>query len=166
MTPDTFPTLAQWTGWANRRIFAACAQLSPAEYFQARACAFGSIHRTLNHLLATDRVWCARLAGTSHDIPSLDYEVCPDFNSLQEARFEQDARIVELVTAIAAKSSASDILAFNSLDGTPRRMPLYNALSQIFLHHSHHRGQVHALLSQTSVTPPALDLTYFPGAAA
>ncbi|UWU72720.1 DinB family protein [Bradyrhizobium sp. NC92] len=33
------------------------------------------------------------------------------------------------------------------------------------MHHAHHRGQVHALLSQTAVTPPALDLTYFPGAA-
>lgn len=162
---DNFHTLALWTGWANRRIFAACSELDTAAYFQSRACAFGSIHRTLNHLLATDRIWLARLTGQPHDIPSLDYEVCPDLPSLKEARFAEDERIVEVVDAILRKGGATGDLSFNSMDGTPRRMPIHIVLSQLFLHHAHHRGQVHALLSQTTVAPPALDLTYFPGAA-
>jgi hypothetical protein len=48
------------------------------------------------------------------------------------------------------------------MDGKPQRLPRCLVLSHLFLHHAHHRGQVHALLSQTSVPPPALDLTYFP----
>ena len=32
------------------------------------------------------------------------------------------------------------------------------AVAHLFNHQTHHRGQVHVMLSQTSVTPPALDL--------
>ncbi|MGX1170668.1 putative damage-inducible protein DinB [Bradyrhizobium sp. USDA 372] len=162
---DSFRTLARWTGWANQRIYSACSELDPTEYFRPRACAFGSIHRTLNHLLATDRIWLARLTGEPHNIPSLDYEVCVDFSSLRDARFVEDVRIVETTDLILDKDGCAGNLSFNSMDGTPRQMPIHLVLSQLFLHHAHHRGQVHALLSQTAVTPPALDLTYFPGAA-
>jgi len=159
---ESFRTLARWTGWANQRIYSACSELDPAEYLRPRACAFGSIHRTLNHLLATDKIWLARLTGQPHDIPSLDHEVCVDFSSLRDARFAEDARIVETVDAIVDNGGCAGDLSFNSMDGTPRRMPVHLVLSQLFLHHAHHRGQVHALLSQTAVAPPALDLTYFP----
>ena len=34
-------------------------------------------------------------------------------------------------------------------------------LAHFFNHQTHHRGQAHALLSQTEVAPPSLDLIYF-----
>ena len=89
----SFPTLARWSVWANQRLYEACRILSDEEYFAPRACAFGSIHRTLNHLLATDRIWLGRLTGEAHSIPSLDYEICTDFASLSDARAREDRRI-------------------------------------------------------------------------
>jgi uncharacterized damage-inducible protein DinB len=38
-------------------------------------------------------------------------------------------------------------------------MPI--VLAHIFNHQTHHRGQAHAMLSGTSVSPPPLDLMYF-----
>jgi len=102
------------------------------------------------------------LTGQPHDIPSLDYEICVDFPRLRDARFAEDTRIVETIDAIVDNGACAGDLSFNSMDGTPRQMPVHLMLSQLFLH-AHHRGQVHALLSQTAVAPPALDLTYFPG---
>jgi len=32
------------------------------------------------------------------------------------------------------------------------------ACSHLFNHQTHHRGQVHVMMSQTSVAPPSLDL--------
>jgi uncharacterized damage-inducible protein DinB len=32
------------------------------------------------------------------------------------------------------------------------------ACSHLFNHQTHHRGQVHTMLSQTTVAPPSLDL--------
>lgn len=158
---NNFNLLARWTVWANGLIYEACAGLSSDDYFLRRPCAFGSIHNTLNHLLATDRIWLGRLSGEGHDIPSLDYVVCQDFESLRTERLTEDERLIRVVGTLAHGDLAKDI-NYTSMDGTPQRKPLQVILSHIFIHHAHHRGQVHALLSQTPVVPPALDVTYFP----
>ena len=67
-----------------------------------------------------------------------------------------------MIDEAVAGTGLSDDLHYSSMDGKPQRLPRFLVLSHLFLHHAHHRGQVHALLSQTSVPPPALDLTYFP----
>lgn len=154
-------TLVRWSVWANERLYDACAQLTPEDYFQPRPCAFGSIHGTLNHLLATDRIWLGRLTGEGHDVPSLDAVLCPDFDSLHQARRAEDRRLIRVIDAVAASDTDQDF-HYVSMDGLPRRMKLHLLLSHLFLHHAHHRGQVHALLSQTPVAPPSLDLSYFP----
>ncbi|MCA8430409.1 DinB family protein [Burkholderia seminalis] len=158
---NQFEMLARWTAWANERMYQACAGLSSDEYFLARACAFGSIHHTLNHLLATDRIWLGRLSGEGHAIPALDFVVCDDFDSLRTERRAEDERLARIVGAVARNDLNADV-NYTSMDGTPQRKPLGLVLSHLFLHHAHHRGQVHALLSQTPVAPPALDITYFP----
>ena len=55
--------MARYNAWANRRLYAACAQLAADEYRKPRPAFFGSIHATLNHLLVVDRIWLARIAG-------------------------------------------------------------------------------------------------------
>ena len=57
---EQFTTLARYNRWANRRVYEACAALSDADYRRPRPAFFGSIHGTLNHLLAGDRVWLGR----------------------------------------------------------------------------------------------------------
>ena len=51
-----FKTMAQYNTWMNRSIYATCAALSDEERKRDLHAFFGSIHRTLNHLLLTDRV--------------------------------------------------------------------------------------------------------------
>ena len=158
---NNFETLGRWTVWANDRTYDACAKLSPDDYFLARASAFGSIHKTLNHLLATDRIWLGRLTGEEHNVPSLDHIVGHDFESLRAERLAEDKRFIRIVSE-AAHQNLQDDLDYLSMAGVPQRMSRQLVLSHLFLHHAHHRGQIHALLSQTPVAPPALDLTYFP----
>jgi uncharacterized damage-inducible protein DinB len=157
----SFDTLARWTVWANDRIYGSCGQLSAHDYFLTRASAFGSIHNTLNHLLATDRIWLGRLSDEEHNIPSLDHIVCQDFANLRAARLAEDQRFIRIVNIVARGDLDAD-LRYASMDGKPQRLPMKVVLSHLFIHHAHHRGQVHALLSQTPVAPPALDITYFP----
>ena len=39
------------------------AKLSDADYRSERGAFFGSVHRTLNHLLVSDRIWMRRFTG-------------------------------------------------------------------------------------------------------
>jgi len=152
-----FRQLAQYNAWANWRVYEACAQLSDSERKAARPCFFGSIHRTLNHILVGDRVWLSRLTAGKRDIVSLDKELYSDFAELRAARIREDERLIGVLDRYDEAEMAG-FLSYKSMDGAAQRVPMVQVLGHIFNHQTHHRGQVHALLSGTPVAPPSLDL--------
>jgi uncharacterized damage-inducible protein DinB len=151
---------ARYNTWANRRLYDACGSLGRADYDAARPSFFGSINRTLNHLLAGDRVWMSRFEDTALDVTALDQVLHEEFAALRRAREAEDARIL----AYARRLDAADLegeLVYRNMAGEPRRTPLRWALAHFFNHQTHHRGQAHCLLSGTPVAPPPIDLLYF-----
>lgn len=155
-----YRTLAHYNGWANGRLYAACAALPEAEYFKPRPAFFGSIHGTLNHLLVVDRLWLARLEGGRSGIKALDQQLYGDFAGLQVARVAEDAQIIAWVEAVEEPDFARAV-RYRTMAGAPCRDAVGSILMHLFNHHTHHRGQAHDLLSQTAVAPPPLDLIYF-----
>ncbi len=153
--------LSRWNGWANRRLYAACAELSEEEYLRPRPCAFGSIHGTLNHILVADRIWLGRFVGIDAGIPALDTILHADFAGLRAARAAEDDRLIQVIADLLDNRDIDADFDYRSMDGSPQRMPLGLMMTHLFTHQAHHRGQVHALLSQTAVKPPSLDLTYY-----
>ena len=152
-----FRQLAQYNTWANWRVYEACARLSDAERKAARPCFFGSIHATLNHILVGDHLWLSRLTAGERDIASLDQELYSDFTELRAARTREDERLIGILGRYDEAEMAG-FLNYHSMDGAAQRVPLVQALGHIFNHQTHHRGQVHALLTGTPVAPPSLDL--------
>ena len=57
--------LALYNRWANERLYATAAQLTPEALAVDRGAFFGSLLGTLNHLLVTDRLWMAVGGGKS-----------------------------------------------------------------------------------------------------
>lgn len=157
--PD-FRRLAEYNHWANRRLFGAIAGLSHADWEAPRSGFFGSLQKTLNHILVADRIWQARFAGTDHDLRSLDQILHADFAALRQAREAEDRRILDYVVGVSETWLAAE-LAYTDMAGAAKRLPLGWALAHFFNHQTHHRGQAHAMLSDTQVPPPALDLLYF-----
>jgi uncharacterized damage-inducible protein DinB len=54
-----------------------------------------------------------------------------------------------------------EVLHYRNMAGEPKSTPLSVTLTHFFNHQTHHRGQAHAMISSTRVTPPSLDLIYF-----
>jgi uncharacterized damage-inducible protein DinB len=162
---EHFRLMAGFNRWANGRIYDAVATLGDADYFKERACAFfGSIHGTLNHLLVVDRLWFGRLAGAVPPISRLDEILYDDFASLRAAREAEDARIVAQLDGMAEADLARDC-HFSLLSQPGERvMKTQVILPTVFNHQTHHRGQVHAMLKEAGVEPPALDLVNYPEA--
>lgn len=159
MADAYFDLLARYNAWANERLYAACAGLDDAAYRAQRPSFFGSIHATLNHLLVGDRLWMSRLAGGALSLP-LNKILYDDFAALRAARAAQDKLLIELVANIRA-SDLDAPLAYSNTKGQPFETPRRLVLGHVFNHQTHHRGQVHDMLSQTKVAPPELDLIYF-----
>jgi uncharacterized damage-inducible protein DinB len=162
MTSDYFPTLARYNRWANRRLYGACAELPDGEYRKLRPAFFKSIHGTLNHLLVGDRIWLARIEGTASGIDSLDQILHDDFAALEGARAATDGRLIELVDGMTEARMAGDVTYRQIVHpGGDRRTPMRFVLGHLFNHQTHHRGQVHDLLTQTAMPPPSLDMIGF-----
>ena len=160
MTPEYFQTFAHYNRWANARLYDACAALPDGAYRQDRKAFFGSIHATLNHLLVGDRVWLGRFTGTDSGIKALNEILFDDFAALRRAREKEDARIQAYVDGCDGAKLAAP-LQFKSMDGTQSTMKLAPVLGHFFNHQTHHRGQVHAMLTQAAAAAPSLDLIAF-----
>ena len=155
-----FRRFAQYNQWANGRLYAACADLSDADRKASRPAFFGSIHRTLNHILLCDRMWLSRLGVGELITDPLDTELYTDFGELRRERQEQDAVILDYVAAQDGESLAG-VKSYANASGQPQQTPHAVILQHFFNHQTHHRGQVHDMLCQTAVAPPPLDMIYF-----
>lgn len=155
-----FRRLARYNGWANRRLYSACAELSPAEWAAARAGFFPSLQKTLNHILVGDRVWLSRFEKVELVHRRLDELPYPAFSDLKPAREAEDERIVTYTNALDSAVLDCD-LSYRNMAGEAQVTPLRWALAHFFNHQTHHRGQAHAMLSSTRVAPPSLDLILF-----
>jgi uncharacterized damage-inducible protein DinB len=160
MGESYFLTLARYNAWANRRLYDACAALPEAEYMKPRAAFFGSIHGTLNHLLVGDRIWIARLERKANPKITLDQVLYGDLVALRIARQAEDDHLINVVGGIAERS-LDQPLAYANTAGKRYQTPLRMVLGHLFNHQTHHRGQVHGLLSQTAIAPPSFDLIVY-----
>jgi uncharacterized damage-inducible protein DinB len=164
VTPAHFQTLARYNAWANRRLYVVAETLEAAEYFKPRPAFFGSIHNTLNHILVADRIWLARIEGKEHGITALNQVIYADLAALDAARAAEDERLAALVDGLDEAALATE-RSYKTSAGARHATRLDWILTHLFNHQTHHRGQVHDMLSQTPVAPPALDLIFFLSAA-
>ncbi len=157
---ENFKVLAAYNAWANDRLYEACGQLHETDYLAPRPSIFGSLHMTLNHILVGDRIWMSRFTGTDSGITALDQELYAEFAGLNVARRAEDAHIINYVDGLDENVLAG-WLEYTNMAGDYQNDELRLLLAHFFNHQTHHRGQAHALLSQTEVAPPSLDLIYF-----
>ncbi|RYE49633.1 MAG: DUF664 domain-containing protein [Hyphomicrobiales bacterium] len=151
-----FRKLAQANRLANARLHRACAALHPAEVHAPMPAFFGSIQKTLNHILMVDRFYLNALLGRPLDRSDLDEATfCPDLSTLTGWQEQSDLALLSHVEA-QTPSTFAQIVPIDRGERiqNDRRDDI---LSHLFQHQTHHRGQVHGLLSATSVKPPQLD---------
>jgi len=150
--------MAAYNTAANRILYDAVTRLPDEEYRRPRPAFFGSIHGTLNHILLGDLIWMARFEDGSHPSTGLDAILHDDFAALRSARATMDARIEAFVDQRVDDSFLAGAIRYVSNAGLEAEDPVAVLLPHFFNHQTHHRGQVHGLLSQTAVPPPSLDL--------
>lgn len=156
-----FPLMARFNAWANARIYDSVARLPDAAYRADRKAFFGSIHRTLNHLLLVDRLWGGRIEGVDRGIRTLDEILYDDFSDLRAARIDEDKRLIDLVDGLDEARLEKPIPYHRIIGDGMEEARAGHMLITLFNHQTHHRGQVHVLLTQADIVPAALDVIFF-----
>jgi uncharacterized damage-inducible protein DinB len=148
----------------NDKLYAVAGELSDAERKQDRGAFFGSIHRTLNHLLLGDRVWLGRFTGAPlmdgelgpGGIRSLDQELYDAFAELRRERAKTDDAIDAFALTLTSDKLTANLRYLRY--GVVNEFPLWHAVAHFFNHQTHHRGQVTTLLMQAGRDPGVTDL--------
>ncbi len=151
-----FSAQAHNNAWANHRLLQACAQLAPAEVSATRRGFFPSIIETLNHILTVDWFYVSALEGACVGPAAYEPEVPHGaLSDLIPAQRAVDRRLIALCGRQTDDSLAEavDLLRLDWVQRERRD----RVLLHLFQHQIHHRGQVHAMLSETAVAPPQLD---------
>jgi uncharacterized damage-inducible protein DinB len=155
--------LARYNRWMNERLYAAVATLPEAERTRDRGAFFGSIQRTLSHLVWADRTWLARFGGPAYSQPGYGADLYVDFASLQRDRDEADTDILSWAGRVTPAWLEADLDYTRKADGRTVRLAGWVAATHLFNHATHHRGQVTTLMKQAGVDPGVTDLPWMPG---
>ena len=156
-----FQMMAAYNTWANGRLYDAAAGLSDADYRADLGAFFKSVHGTLNHVLVGDLLWLARFRRQPRPPFELDSILHDDQAELAAARRVMDADICRYVDDLSDAELAGDLTYGMVTRDETVTQPLAQALAHFFNHQTHHRGQVHALLTRQTGEAPPLDLVYY-----
>lgn len=156
--------LARYNRWQNEQLYAAADGLPEEERTRERGAFFGSIHRTLNHLLWGDRMWMSRFAGTPKPAGGISDSVSvhTEWPELRREREAFDGTIVDWAEDLDPAWLAGDLSWYSGAAKRDMSKPKWILVSHFFNHQTHHRGQVHCLLTQAGAPSYVTDLGFMP----
>lgn len=162
ITPGYVRVMAAYNAEMNRRVYAAAERLGEVERRADRGAFWGSVHGTLCHILWADRLWLSRFGvGEAPAAPIAESgRLIDDFGELREARGMQDAAILGWAETLRPEELEGDLAWWSGAMGRDMVKPRALCVMQIFNHQTHHRGQVHALLTARGEATGATDLPF------
>lgn len=156
--------MARYNAWQNESLIAAAADLAPAELTRFRGAFFGSIMATFNHLLWADTIWMSRFAGWDKPEGGITESVnfTPSWLVYLRARREADRQITDWAGRLEPEVLEGDIKWYSGALGREVEKPLALCIAHFFNHQTHHRGQIHAMLTAAGARPGDTDLFAMP----
>lgn len=165
ITPDYCQMMARYGAWQNRQIFDALDGQPMTVLTKDRGAFFGSILGTLNHLLWGDQIWMSRFdpsveapVGGIPESPMLH----PTLGAWNAARFHLDGKIRHWANSMRSVDLAGDLKWYSGAAQRDVTKPIALCVTHMFNHQTHHRGQVHALLTAAGLAAPVSDLFLMP----
>lgn len=157
-------TMARYNAWQNRQLMDLLKGMDDEGLRKDRGAFFGSIFGTLNHLLWADMLWMNRFdpripapaAGSDH------LAVTPTFAVWTAERFRLDGAFrmwADTLRTIDLKGVVSWYAVTAQREMQASREV---CVVQLINHQTHHRGQVHAMMTATGLKAPVSDLVLMP----
>ena len=136
----------------------AAAQLTPEELVRDFQTSDRSVLDTLVHVYAADRLWLRRLEGKPFAGFSSDAD--RSLSVLQNEWPPLLERWKQWVASLDDARAASSF-EYTDLQGRHWSQPVWQLVSHVVNHGTHHRGQVSGFLRTMGHVPPYLDLLYY-----
>jgi uncharacterized damage-inducible protein DinB len=145
--------------WANRKLFAVIARLTPAQFTQDVAGSYGSIRNTLVHTMSAEWGWIARSGGPSRG-PALKAEDYPTKESVLDQWGLVEGYAREFLGTLT-DDDLRRVVEFELPQTGTCAMSVGEMLEHGATHSVHHRGQVALLLRVLGHAPGNVDLLFY-----
>ena len=139
--------------WATERLIDTCEALDPQQLDAGAPGTYGTIHRTLHHLVESDR-WYLQFHEPGNNLGAIEEE--PPL-SMPELHAEWK-RNGEAWTQVIADQTDPEADSAERGDGWIFHAPVAFRLAQVIHHGTDHRSQVCTILSTLGIEPPEIDV--------
>lgn len=159
MTVDDIKLLFAYNAWATERVFAAIDPLPEEQYRQEVKCSHGSLHGTLTHLVAAEKIWLSRLVGKPETtlLQPNNVESRAAMKNLWESVARQMAKFLSTLSDKKLKES----FTITTTEGKKYTHTYQQVLQHVVNHSTYHRGQITTLLRLDGAQPTSTDLILF-----
>jgi uncharacterized damage-inducible protein DinB len=156
--------MARYNLWQNESLTRAASDISSAERQVERGAFFGTIEKTFSHILWGDSIWLSRFEGTDPPkggIPD-STSLVQNWDNFKTDRAAVDQRILKWAQNVPPEWFEGDLSWYSGAVGRNVTKPKATLVVHMFNHQTHHRGQIHAMLTAAGAKPDATDIAFMP----
>ncbi len=166
MKIDEIKLLYDYNDWADGRILAACARVSPEQYAAPHPYGHGSLRATMVHIL--DNIWQQRITlqgyyqnpladEAAYDATELHEDAFPTFPMLQE-RWTMERQEMRAYLDTLTEETLNSTIRY-VIPGAIRERVVWHILIDLIIHATQHRSEAAMLLTSYGQSPGDFDLT-------
>lgn len=152
--------LYEYNAWANARILASCARVTPEQYAAPAQLSHGSLRGTLVHALAVEVLWRQRCQGNSPSTATLSEYDLATFEELQ-SRWRKEEEAMRAYLDSLTETVLMQPQAYQTTRGVAYENTLWQLLAHVFNHGTQCRSEAAVALTAYGQSPGDLDMLYF-----
>jgi uncharacterized damage-inducible protein DinB len=168
MKIDEIKLLNAYNDWADARLLATCARVSPEQYAAPASYGRGGLRATMVHIL--DNLWQQRITlqgyyqepladEAAYDATELHEDALPTLDALRE-RWAIEQREMRAYLDTLTEETLNSTIRY-VIPGLVRERIVWHILLDLILHATQHRSEAAALLTGYGHSPGDFDFTMF-----
>ena len=156
---EQLASLFEYGAWVNQRLLGAAAALTAEQFTQKVLPSFGSVHRTLVHILGAEVLWFARWQGRSPKT-MLSPGDLPNVQAMRERWSELIDERSGYFAALEEAELGSSV-RWTNMRGQSYALPRWQVILHCANHSIHHRSELAIMLTVLGHEPDSTDLLEF-----
>ncbi|MEP4198125.1 MAG: DinB family protein [Aliishimia sp.] len=154
-------TMARYNTWQNNSLVTASDGLSDADRWRDRGAFFQSIAATLNHIYWADALILQRLRGNQRPDLTIKHSLSDpsDWSDFKRVRSQRNDEIEQWANQLRDVDLIGTVIWYSADGSTRVEKPTALCAVELFHHQTHHRGQVHAMLTAAGAKPEPTNLS-------
>jgi len=158
-----FQALAKYNRTVNDELIGILAKLPKVKLMMETKAFYHTIFETLTHILTSDRAWLSRFEKAfpacacfkNNEVTGLDEaairrKISEDYAALFDVRRKADDLLERFVNEIG-ESEYTVSFKYRNYKGEENERILWQTLSQMFNHQTHHRGSISTMLDMMGI---------------